>query len=273
MTFLDGCTALITGASCGIGEEMARQLAPRANALVLAARRLEKLEALKQEFTAGNPRVKIFTKQVDLADDNQVSQFLAWLGESGLEVDLLVNNAGLGDHGLFEESEWPRIERILSVNIRTLTRLTHHMLPAMLRQPRAAILNVSSVAGLLPVPGLAVYAASKAYVSSFSEALRAELLGTKVSVTALCPGPVDTEFRQVARRQDSAGEMPAPRFFTVTREQVVREALEGVARNRARVIPGALVAVVMILASMIPIFVLRFFLNRPPRRVSTIHNA
>ncbi len=148
--------------------------------------------------------------------------------------------------------------------------MTHHALPALIRQPRAAILNVSSIAAFVPVPGLAVYAASKAYVSSFSEALRAELRGTNVSVTALCPGPVETEFREVAQREGESG-MSAPEIFTVTSEQVVRQALEGVERNRARVIPGALVAAAMLTASLIPIFVLRLFLNRPPRRLSTIH--
>jgi short-subunit dehydrogenase len=276
MIFPDECTALITGASCGIGEEFARQLAPRANVLVLVARRLERLEALKSELLAANSRIRIFTKKVDLADDAQVGEFLAWLDGSGLQVDLLVNNAGLGDHGPFETGEWARLERILAVNIGALTRLTHHMLPTLLRQPRAAILNVSSIAGLVPIPGLAVYAASKAYVSSFTEALRAELRGANVSVTGLCPGPVDTEFGKVASRGDASGgddRFQSPEFFIVTREQVVRKALVGVERDRARVIPGALVAFVMIVASMIPIFVLRFFLNRPARRFSTIHNA
>ena len=271
ITFLDGCTALITGASAGIGEEMARQLSTRADTLVLVARRAERLEALKAELTANHPGLKIHTREADLADDGQLTGFLQWLDGSGLQVDLLINNAGLGDHGPFEKSDWSRVDQILSVNIRALTRLTHHLLPALIRQPRAASLNVSSVAGMLPVPGLAVYAASKAYVSSFSEALRVELRGANVSVTCLCPGPVKTEFNQVARRGDGPAEMNAPEFFLVPPEQVVREALEGVEQTRARVIPGTLVAVVMIALSLIPIFVLRLFLFRTHDRAP--HNA
>src|SRR6202034_803008 len=115
-------------------------------------------------------------------------------------VSLLVNNAGVGDHGLFERSDWPRVKAMIDVNIESLTRLTHALLPDLVRAGRGAILNVSSIASLLPIPKMAVYAATKAYVTSFSEALRAELRGTGVSVTAVCPGPVDTEFFAVAER-------------------------------------------------------------------------
>src|SRR6185295_7557808 len=121
----------------------------------------------------------------------------------------LINNAGLGDHGLFESSDWSRIELMLNVNVVALTRLTRALLPELI-QARGAVLNVSSVASLLPLPKLGVYAATKAYVTSFSEALRAELRGTGVSVTALCPGPVDTEFFGVAERRDSKNTVPAP---------------------------------------------------------------
>ncbi len=270
ISFPGGCTALITGASAGIGAEFARRLAPRAKALVLVARRIDRLEALKAELAA--PGLEIHACQVDLAEEGQLARFLEWLDGCGLRIDLLINNAGLGDHGAFETADWARIDRILAVNIRALTRLTHHLLPALRRQPRAAILNVSSIAGMLPVPHLAVYAASKAFVSSFSEALRVELRRTHVTVTALCPGPVHTEFGRAARRAGTE-EPPPPEVFTVPCEQVVREALEGVARNRARVIPGMFVAAVMLFVSLIPIFILRFFLSRPSRRVSVTENA
>lgn len=123
---------------------------------------------------------------------------------------------------------------------------------------RGAILNVSSIASLLPVPRMAVYAATKAYVTSFSEALRAELRGTNVSVTALCPGPVETEFSLIAGRPNSTETMPAPDFFKVPAAQVAREALAAVEQDRARIIPGWLVCIVMTVASLMPIFVLRF---------------
>jgi short-subunit dehydrogenase len=121
-------------------------------------------------------------------------------------------------------------------------------------------LNVSSIASLMPVPKLSVYAATKAYVTSFSEGLRAELRGTGVSVTALCPGPVDTEFFSLAERGNPDDSIHTPEFFKVPVGQVAREALHAVQRDRARVIPGWLVATVMTLAALVPIFVLRVFL-------------
>ncbi|MEA3187597.1 MAG: uncharacterized protein QOD99_1427, partial [Chthoniobacter sp.] len=147
---------------------------------------------------------------------------------------------------------------MLDVNITALTKITHRLLPMLRTFQRAAILNVSSSAGYLPVPQMAVYAATKAYVTSFSEALRAELRGTGVSVTALCPGPVDTEFGAVASRPDS--QMRAPDFLKVPPADVVRAALRGVASDRARVVPGVLIALLMLLIAAIPIFVLRQFL-------------
>lgn len=264
MYFFKGCTALITGASSGFGREFARQLAPHASVLILAARRMERLEEIKA--AVARPGLKVFCFAVDLADDAQTDSFLSALAASGESVSLLVNNAGVGDHGLFEESEWPRVKAMLDVNIKALTRLTHALVPQLVRHQRGAILNVSSIASLLPLPKMAVYAASKAYVTSFTEALRIELRGTGVTVSAVCPGPVDTEFFTVAERAgaDASG-LAAPEIFKVTAEQVVREALEGMAANRARVIPGWVVWAVMTLTSLVPIFILRAFLQHRGR--------
>ena len=261
MNYFQGCTALITGASAGIGREMARQLAPHAHALVLVARRLERLEALKADLLREHPQLNVFTYGLDLADEKLTEDFLRWLGENNLRVDLLINNAGVGDRGGFETGDWEKVKRILDVNITALTKLTHHLLPVLRSFERAAILNVSSIAGFLPVPEMAVYAATKAYVTSFSEALRAELRGSGVSVTTVCPGPVDTEFGRFAART-TPGQMEPPEFFKVPVEQVAQEALAAVAHDRARVVPGLLVAVVMGIVCMVPMFVLRFFLNR-----------
>src|SRR5688572_19692229 len=219
MNFFHGSTVLITGASSGLGAEFARQLAPHAAALILVARRLDRLEALKDELD--RPGLTIHCHAADLADEIQTEALLASLAASGERVSLLVNNAGLGDHGFFEDSDWSRVGAMLDVNIKALTRLTHAVLPDLVRRGRGAILNVSSIAGLLPLPKMAVYAASKAYVTSFSEALRAELRGTGVSVTALCPGPVETEFSSVANRPKTGESMPAPEVFKVTAEKVV----------------------------------------------------
>ena len=263
MNFFHGCTALITGASSGIGEEFARQLAPHARAIILVARRMDRLEALKRELD--RPGLTVHCHAADLADEVQIEALLAALAASGERVSLLINNAGLGDHGLFEESDWLRVRAMLDVNITALTRLSHALLPDLVRAGRGAILNVSSIACLLPLPKMAVYAATKAYVTSFSEALRAELRGTGVSVTALCPGPVNTEFSLTAARPTGRDRMPAPEIFKVPVEEVVSTGLAAVARGRARAIPGWLVCVVMTITSLVPIFLLRLFLTQRRR--------
>jgi len=197
ISYFAECTVLITGASAGIGREFARQLAPVVNTMVLVARRNDRLEALELELKIVNPRLEVFCRQLDLRDQIELERFCDWLDESGLSVDLLVNNAGLGDRGAFIDSEWARLRAMLQVNIGALTYLTYRILPSMRKTGCGAILNVSSVAGFLPMPNFAVYAATKAYVTSFGEALRAELRNSNISVTALCPGPVPT-----ARRKD-----------------------------------------------------------------------
>jgi len=263
MPDLENCTALITGASSGLGAEFARQLAPRAKCLVLAARRRDRLEALAAEV--GRAGLAVHCLVVDLGDEAETERFIGEVKALGLEIDVLINNAGLGDHGLFEESEWPRVKAMVDVNVRALTQVTHTLLPRMIARGRGAILNVSSVASFLPLPQLAVYAATKAYVTSLSEALRAELRGTGVSVTALCPGPVDTEFSTVAERAGSNGAQLAPEYFKVSAERVVREGLDAVEDDRARVVPGWLVFLTMTLTALMPFFVIRFALNRRGR--------
>src|SRR5437879_5854960 len=148
MNSLHGCAALITGASSGLGAEMARQIAPHARILVLVARRLDRLESLKNELSRNG--LEIQCSAVDLTDAGKTEDFLAALAASGIPIDFLINNAGMGDHGLFEESDWKRVQAMLDLNIRTLTRLTHALLPGIIRSKRGAILNVSSITGLLP---------------------------------------------------------------------------------------------------------------------------
>ena len=260
---LNGCSALITGASAGLGSEFVRQLAPRAARLILVARRRERLERLAGEIARAGLDVRCFV--VDLGDRQALDQFVGELAAADPEISLLINNAGCGDHGLFEESEWRRVEAMLAVNVHALTRVTHALVPHLVARGNGAILNVSSIASLLPLPQMAVYAASKAYVTSFSEALRAELRGSGVSVTAVCPGPVDTEFFGIAERPNSTNPVPAPAFFKVPAAQVVREALRAVEQGRARVIPGWFVRMVLTMASSMPMFVLRVAMNRRGR--------
>jgi short-subunit dehydrogenase len=193
-----------------------------------------------------------------------VRGFLEWLDHEKLEVDLLINNAGLGDSGPFAQSDPDRNREMMVVNVATLTLITRHLVPQMIAKRRGAILNVSSSAGFLPIPGSAVYAATKAYVTSFSEALRAELHETGVSVCTLCPGPVVTEFQQVAKREGVQPDI-GPRFLVVTVEQVVRDGLAALEANRPLLIPGFAMKLLMLLARLMPLPVLRWVARISPR--------
>jgi uncharacterized protein len=254
---LKGSSVLITGASAGIGREFARQLADSAGCLVLVARRRERLEELHDELTRRDPKLSVHIREADLSDDRAVIDLCGWLEREKIAVDLLINNAGLGDAGPFATSELQRVKEMLAVNVTALTLLTRLLLPGMIARKRGAILNVSSSAGFLPIAGFAVYAASKAYVTSFSEALRSELHGTGVTVTSLCPGPVHTEFTEVAHRSAVAREKSGPEFTHVSVEDVVRTALDAVAADKALVIPGFVMKLGMALVRMTPMPILR----------------
>lgn len=258
---LDGCNVLITGASAGIGREFARQLAGRARSMILVARREDRLAELRDELQEQHPNLAVQIRQVDLADPAQLQELMEWFDRENINVDLLINNAGLGDSGPFATSDRIRNEEMTLLNVVALTSLTRHVLPQMTAKRRGGILNVSSSAGFLPVPGSAVYAATKAYVTSFSEALRAELHGTGISVCALCPGPVRTEFQQVARRPDGRPEI-GPKFIVVGVEQVVRDAIKGLEVDRPIVIPGFAMKLAMLLARLTPMPLLRRYSNR-----------
>jgi short-subunit dehydrogenase len=254
------CTVLITGASAGIGREFARQLAQVVDSLILVARRQDRLKTLELELKLINPELEIFIQQVDLQKEDEVNRFCDWLEESGLTVDVLINNAGLGDYGKFSDADWQRIRAMLQVNMVALTYLTYRVLPAMRKAGGGAILNVSSIAGFLPVPNCAVYAATKAYVTSFSEALRAELRPLNISVTALCPGPVPTEFQEVAART-SDEESISVSLLTVPVQEVARKALNAISRHRARVVPGLMVQIATTAILFIPMFLKRAFFD------------
>ena len=264
---LDGCNALVTGASAGIGREIARQLAGRAQLIVLVARRQDRLEELRSELQQLNPKLEVHIKAVDLADKAQLNQLLEFPEKQGIAIDLLINNAGLGDIGPFATSDPQRIEEMLQVNTLALTVLTRRLLPGMLGQKNGAILNVSSSAGFMPIPKFAVYAATKAYVTSFSEALRAELRGTGVNVCALCPGPVHTEFSQVAQR---AGEQTdnGPSFIYVGVADVARAGLNAVEQDRALVIPGLAMKVSMAIVRLMPMALLRLLSGLSAKRTA-----
>lgn len=259
--------ALITGASSGLGAEFAHQLATRCHRMILLARREDRLEELQAQLIGYGADLQIEIIVSDLSDRSQRQQVIEHMKEKGWQPDLLINNAGLGDYGEFSESEWEKTELMMEVNMTALTHFTHAFLPAMLVAGQGSILNVSSLASLLPIPDFAVYAATKSYVSSFSEALRIELKGTGVNVTALCPGPVHTEFGDVAQREHLPKEFNAREMVYVNKEQVVREALAGLERNSARVYPGLLVAAAALGIGLLPIAAIRLIMSSRPRRI------
>jgi short-subunit dehydrogenase len=265
MRFFEGCTALITGASSGLGAEFARQLAPVAEKLVLVARRGEHLDALKTDLETRHTNVRVFVYVMDLTRENQTRDFVEWLEREKIRINFLVNNAGMGDRGPFATGDWTKIHDMLELNIVALTRLTHHLLPMLLEGGRGAVLNVSSIAGLIPLPHMSVYAATKAYVNSFSDGLRMELRDTGISVTAVLPGPVETEFGQVASRGTGEPEWKTPDDLTLPAAEVVRSALSAVAADKARVIPGWKLVLLMGIAVALPLGILRAVLQRKVR--------
>ena len=167
--------ALITGASSGLGEEFVKQLLGRVDQFILVARRLDRLDRIADEIRKSHPEIKVMVVEADLSDPEIRNLLEKKVQDQGLIPDLLINNAGLGDYGEFVTAQWGVLDQMLRVNIEALTHLTHLFSPGMVKQGRGWILNVSSLASTLAIPDFAVYAATKAYVSSLSEALRIEL--------------------------------------------------------------------------------------------------
>ncbi|HEU4403502.1 MAG TPA: SDR family oxidoreductase [Candidatus Polarisedimenticolia bacterium] len=227
-------TALITGASSGIGRDLARLLAQHGHDVVLVARR----EAVLRELAAEMERahgMRATVLPADLSDPGAPEALAARLRERGLQVDILVNNAGFGTYGPFATTDLATQMRLLRVNITALTHLTGLFLPGMLARRAGRILNVASTAAFQPGPFMAVYYASKAFVLSFSEALASEVRGSGVVVTALCPGPTRTEFQTGARMQ---GSKLVRRLAFMDSEKVARLGYEGLMKGRSLVIPG-----------------------------------
>ncbi len=252
----------MTGASAGLGEEFALQLADLGvTHLVLVARRGERLQDLRGVLVAAHPELRVDTLPADLGNEEAVTSLIREWDQVGFIPDILINNAGFGDLGTLETSEPAKIEAMLAVNIVALTRLTHWAVPGMLKKRVGWICNVGSTAGMIPLPSFAVYGATKAYVNSFSEALRAELHGSGVSVLALCPGPVETEFGQVASRPTGSRQFAPPAFLCVSKEKVVRGTLEALASGQGRYIPGLPVRLAMLTAESTPRWLLRFVYN------------
>lgn len=209
---LHGRTALVTGASSGLGAEFARQLAARGSKLVLVARRAEALESLAASLRQSGTEVVVQPADLSLAATRM--QLAEDLRAAGVHIDLLVNNAGLGVYGPFIEAEWSRVAQMLEVDVAALTHLSHLFAPPMVQRGYGRILQIASTAAFQSTPGYAAYAAAKSYVLSFGLALNYELSGTGVSCTTLCPGVTATEFFDISGQQQTwfqrATRMDAP---------------------------------------------------------------
>jgi len=227
-------TALITGASGGIGLELARLFAAGGYDLVLVARSAGKLEELAGELRKHGGAVRVLAK--DLASPGSPEEVFRELEAAGVAVDVLVNNAGFATYGPFVETDLGRELEELQLNVVTLTHLTKKLLPGMLARRRGGVLNLASTAGFQPGPLMAVYYATKAYVISFSEALAEELSGTGVTVSALCPGPTATGFQRRAGLEDS--KLFSGMLQVADAAAVARAGYEGFRAGKRIVIPG-----------------------------------
>jgi short-subunit dehydrogenase len=224
--------ALVTGASSGIGAALARELARHGHDLVLSARSEAPMETLAEELSGLGAAATVIP--VDLAASGAAATLVAELATRGLEIEVLVNNAGLGAFGRFDRVDPLRNDEMLQVNIVALTELTEALLPAMLAQGHGKIVLVASTAAFLPCPNLAVYAATKAYVRSLGEALAQELKGSGVTVNVLCPGTTATNFFDVAGGSPNA--VQTTRMMTA--DAVARIAYAGLARGDRVTIAG-----------------------------------
>lgn len=247
---LGGKTALVTGASSGLGAAFARELGARGADLVITARRAENLAALAKELEA-REGVKVTVIALDLSEPGAAAKLFAETEGSGRAVDILINNAGGGLHQYFADTPWEKIERQIQLNVVALTELTHRFVRAMRERGKGHVLNVASIGAYTPTPTYATYSAGKAFVRDFTEAVAYELRNTDVRVCSLCPGGTLTEFHL------AAGHTLPPAFKAtfMTAEECVKIGLKALFSGRRNVISG--------LINKLSMFLLRFL----PRRV------
>lgn len=262
---LTHCSAIITGASSGLGAEFARQLAPQAKSLLLVARREDALNHVKAELLAKHTDLRMHLCVADVATDEGRARIVECVDIFDLKPNVLINNAGIGDYGGFADADAAKLRGQIDLNVTALVLLTHAVLPRLVAP--AGILNVSSLAGNVPMPDLAVYGASKAFVTSFSEALRVELLEKNIVVSALCPGPTPTNFSKNARRADGADTNRSGQgLLRIMPEVVVRAGLDALVRDRGTVFPGLGVSIAGPVFRIMPRFLMRWLLERRYRQ-------
>lgn len=242
-------TALVTGASAGIGQEIARELARRGHGVTLVARRRDRLETLAGELAAEHG-VRAEVLPCDLTDPEARAALPERVTDLGLRVDVLVNNAGFGTAGPFHQSAIERELQQVRLLVEAVADLTARFLPAMVERGNGAILTLASTAGFQPLPNMAGYGAAKAWARSFSKALHEEVKPKGIAVTAICPGPVGTEFFDVAG--PTPIEAVIPKQLWVEPEQVARTAVDALDGNRAEVVPGRGMSVMTHASRVIP---------------------
>ncbi|WP_044194873.1 SDR family NAD(P)-dependent oxidoreductase [Oscillatoria acuminata] len=237
-------TALITGASSGIGAAFARELARRHYNLILVARSQEQLNTLAQELRNEYPiQVEVIVQ--DLGQPQAATQVYQTVKDRGLTLDLLINNAGCGDYGPFASRNRSRQLEMIHLNIAALVELTHCVLPEMQQRRSGSIINVASIAGFQPLPYMSIYAASKAFVLSFSESLWAENLEFNLRIQALCPGPTYSNFFQKAGFPDPLKNTDK-RVTIIPPEKVVQDSLRGLEKNQPVVVTGTFKAHIIV---------------------------
>ncbi len=242
--------AIVTGASEGIGAELARVFAARGHDLALVARRADRLETLADEIVARGAERRPLVVGLDLSETGAIDALAQALDEAGARAEILVNNAGFGLLGRVETLDPAEQLAMVDLNVRALTALTLRFLPAIVAT-QGAILNVASIAAFMPGPNFAVYYATKAYVLSFSEALTEELRPSGVKVSCLCPGPVETGF-QARSGFALEGKMAAARLALVSAAEVARQGYDGLMAGRRVVVPGLMNRLIVLLARHVP---------------------
>ena len=244
-------TVVVTGASSGIGVEIAREFARRGHGVTLVARREGPMKTLADELASEHGiRAEVVT--ADLTDVGARTAIATRLDELGLGVSVLVNNAGLSTMGAVHRSDPDREIAMIRTDVEAVAHLCSLFLPQMVERGSGAILNVASTAAFQPIPGQAGYGGCKAFVLSYTHALRGELRGTGVSATALCPGPVETAFAETAGVTQAEAEKSLPKFMWVSPGAVARQAVEALDQGRAVIIPGSPNRIAAVLAYLAP---------------------